>query len=78
MTVEKLKSAGRREHVCLRVKREIVIPAGTMLRQAAEERGGRAYVEAVVGLEKDFTANFVVQMHDDAIGSEFFEKVIAQ
>lgn len=40
--------------------RDIVIPAGTVLDRAADERGGWASVECVVGLGKDACGYLVV------------------
>lgn len=37
---------------------DVVIPAGTVLSQAADQRGGKASVEAVVGMGKDSCAWF--------------------
>lgn len=72
-------SKGPKKHnpVCYQVQRDIVIPAGTILRQAATERGGSGYVECPVGHGRDFTSNFVVQVHPDAEASGDFKKVIA-
>ena len=38
--------------------KNIIIPAGTVLSRACEERGGASNVEAVIGMGKDSTANF--------------------
>lgn len=37
---------------------DVVIPAGTVLDRAPNERGGDARVEAVIGIGKDATAYF--------------------
>lgn len=72
-------SKGPKKHnpECYQLQRDIVIPAGTILRQAADQRGGRGYVECVVGHGRDFASNFVVQVHPDAEASGDFKKVIA-
>lgn len=67
----------RRDPTCYRVERDIVIPAGTILRQAAEQRGGAGYVECVVGHGRDFSSYLVVQVHADAEASGVFRRVIA-
>lgn len=71
------KGAPRRDATCYRVEHSIFIPAGTILRQAAEERGGAGHVECPVGHGKDFTSYLVVQVHPDAEASGYFKKVIA-
>jgi hypothetical protein len=48
---------------------DIVIPKGTILKNAANERGGSSYVEGVIGLGPDFSGWFVVQFCNDAIAS---------
>lgn len=55
--------------------KDIIIPAGTVLARAANERGGSGYVEAVVGHGRDFASRLVVQVHADAIASGEFEEV---
>jgi hypothetical protein len=78
VTAAKIKSGQpKRDPVCYRVERDIVIPAGTILRRAADQRGGSGYVECPVGHGPDFTSNFVVQVHPDAVASGDFRKVIA-
>lgn len=76
--IEKPLSKGpkKRNPECYQLQRDIVIPAGTILRQAADQRGGSAYVECPIGHGKDFTSNFVVQVHADAEASGDFKKVI--
>lgn len=71
-------SKGPKKHdpVCYQLRHDIVIPAGTILRRAANERGGAGYVECQVGHGKDFTSNLVVQVHIDAEASGDFKKVI--
>jgi hypothetical protein len=58
-----------------RTTKDIIIPAGTELVRAADQRGGRGYVEAVVGHGRDFTSTWVVQAHPDALASGEFEEV---
>ena len=41
---------------------DIVIPAGTILSQAAKEHGGRAAIEVAVGLGKDSHAWLIVPL----------------
>lgn len=53
--------------------RDIVIPAGTVLRRASDQRGGKGYCEAVVGHGRDFTSTLLVQVHPDALASGDFE-----
>jgi hypothetical protein len=60
-----------------RLLRDIVIPAGTVLDRAANERGGTRYVECVVPHGKDFTSVLVVQVHPDAIASGDFQDATA-
>lgn len=67
----------RRDAACYQTTQDIVIPAGTILRQAAKERGGSGFVECVIGFGKDFTGDLVVQMHPDAEASGYFRKVVA-
>lgn len=71
------KGPKKRDPVCYQLQRDIVIPAGTILRRAANERGGSGFVETPIGHGKDFTSNFVVQVHADAEASGDFKKVIA-
>lgn len=71
------KGPKKRNPECYQLQRDIMIPAGTILRQAADQRGGRGYVECVVGHGRDFASNFVVQLHPDAEASGDFKKVIA-
>ena len=51
-----------------RLLQDVVIPAGTKFSRAPYERGGRANIEAVVGLGKDCTAylNLPVAAVEDA------------
>ncbi len=63
--------------LCYQTQADIVIPAGTILRQAANERGGRGFVEAPIGFGKDFAGNLVVQVCPDAVASGAFKAVIA-
>lgn len=75
---QKIRSrAPKRESRCYQTQRDIVIPAGTILREAANERGGKAFVEAAIGFGPDFTGDLVVQVHADAEASGFFKQVIA-
>lgn len=60
---------------CYRTTRDILIPAGTVLRQAAAQRGGRGYVECGVGHNPDFMSHLVVQVHADAEATGVFRKV---
>lgn len=71
------KMPPKRTRECYQTVYDILIPAGTILREAATERGGKACVEAAVGFGKDFTGNLVVQVHHDAIESGAFRAVIA-
>lgn len=71
------KGVPKRDPVSYRVEQDIVIPAGTILRQAADQRGGTEHVECAVGHGKDFTSFLVVQIHPDAEASGVFKKVIA-
>lgn len=77
MTDKPAKSFKKLDPTCYQTQRDIVIPAGTILRQAADQRGGRGYVEAIVGHGADFTGYHVVQLHPDAEASGIFKKVIA-
>lgn len=72
-------SKGPKKHspVSYQLQRDIVIPAGTILRQAADQRGGVGYVECPIGHGRDFSSNFVVQVHADAEASGDFKKVTA-
>lgn len=60
----------RREATCLLVQRDIVIPAGTLLRQADAKRGGAGSFETPVGLGGDIVGYFVV---DDRPGLDMGE-----
>lgn len=74
----KIKGLGpKRNPACLQTTQDITIPAGSILRQAANERGGNGFVEIPVGFGKDFTGYLVVQLHTDADTSGFFKRVIA-
>lgn len=75
--VKASKGPKKRDPVCYQLQRDIVIPAGTILRQAAAGRGGSGSVECPVGHGKDFTSNLVVQVCLDAEMSTDFKKVIA-
>lgn len=77
MTEKAPKSFKKPDRTCYQTQHDIVIPAGTILRQAADQRGGVGYVEAVVGHGADFTSHLVVQVHADAETSGFFKRVIA-
>lgn len=70
------KGPVKRDPACLRLEREITLPKGIIFRQAAKERGGKGYVECPIGHGKDFTSYLVVQLHDDAVASGDFKKVI--
>lgn len=57
----------KREAPCLLVQREIVIPVGTLLRQADAKRGGRGSFECPIGLlDGELDAFFVI---DDRAGA---------
>jgi hypothetical protein len=71
------KGAPKQNPVCYQVLQDIVIPAGTIMRRAANERGGSGYVECMVGHGINCASNLVVQIHADAESSGFFKKVIA-
>lgn len=58
-----------------RTTRDIVIPAGTILMTAANERGGNQNREAFMEMGKDFTGVFLVQAHPDALASGFIEEI---
>lgn len=77
MTDKPAKGPKKRDRTCYLTQRDIVIPAGTMLREAAQQRGGAGYVEAVIGHGANFTSVHVVQVHPDAEASGFFKRVIA-
>lgn len=70
------KGPAKRSPVSLRLERDIVIPKGTILRQAATQRGGIGYVETPIGHGKDFTSFLVVQDHLDATLSGDFTRVM--
>ena len=71
------KGAAAIDPRCYQTQVDIVIPAGTILRQAANERGGKGVVEAPIGFGKDFAGNLVVQISPDAVASGVFKQVIA-
>lgn len=77
MTEKTPKTFKKHDRTCYQTQRDIVIPAGTMLRQAAEQRGGVGYVECAVGHGPDFISSLVVQLHPDAEASGVFKRVIA-
>jgi hypothetical protein len=56
----------------MRTTRDIIIPAGTILRPSPNQRKG--YVEAIIGFGDDFTGYLVVQPHADAFASGYFDK----
>ena len=56
-----------------KLKKPIHISKGKILEQAAEQRGGLGFVELPVAIGKDFTAMLVVQIHEDALASGYFE-----
>lgn len=58
-----------------RTTRDIVIPAGTILMTAANERGGNQNREAFVEMGPDFTGIFLVQAHPDTLASGFVEEI---
>lgn len=62
---------------CYINQNDIVIPAGTIFRQAADQRGGKGFVEAIVGHGPDFASCHVVQVHPDAVASGAFREVEA-
>lgn len=70
---------GPKKHspVCYQLTRDIVIPAGTMLRHASDKRGGVKYVECPIGHGKDFTSHLVVELCLAADESGDFKKVIS-
>lgn len=55
------------------LKRDLVIPAGTLLTQAANERGGHTHLECSIAHGPNFTSFLVVQLHPDAVASGDFE-----
>lgn len=65
----------RKQDTSYRLLQSITIPAGIILSRAADQRGGKSHVESTVGFGKGFTGDFVVQVHEDAIASGFFEEV---
>lgn len=71
------KGPKKRNPVSYQLQRDIVIPKGTILRHAADQRGGVGYVECLIGHGKDFTSALVVQVHPDAEASGDFRKVAA-
>jgi hypothetical protein len=73
----KSKGPKKRNPECYQTLRDIVIPAGTILRQAANERGGAGFLEVPIGHGKNFTSNLVVQKCLDAETCGDFKKVIA-
>jgi hypothetical protein len=65
----------RRDEMSYRVERDIVIPAGTILRHRA---GSQGTFEAAVGFGPEFAGNFVVERNDLAAeASGYFKKVVA-
>lgn len=79
MTEAKIKKglSPKRSREGYQLLQDITIPAGTILREAATDRGGKEYVEAPVGFGKDFTGDLVVQVHADALASGYFKRVVA-
>lgn len=71
------KGPKKRDPTSYQLQRDIVIPAGTILRQASTERGGPGYVECAVGHGAHFTSYLIAQLHPDAEASGDFKKVIA-
>lgn len=69
--------APKTDPICYQTTRDIILPAGTILRQAADERGGKGHVETPIGFGDFFTGHLVVQIHPDAVASGIFKKVIA-
>lgn len=67
----------KREAPCFLVEREIVIPAGTLLRQADAKRGGAGHMECVVGLGESLVGYFVVEDRPGAILPATFKRVIS-
>lgn len=67
----------KRNPASLQTTQDITIPAGSILRMAAKERGGSGYVEIPIGFGKDFTGFLVVQLHPDADASGYFKRVVA-
>lgn len=59
-----------------RTTRDIVIPAGTVLSRAADQRGGARYTECFVAHGKHFASSLVVQVHSDALASGDFEELL--
>lgn len=59
----------------LRTTEDIIIPAGTILGTACNERGGNNYLEAPVAIGVDFTAWLVMQRHDDLFASGKVEEI---
>jgi len=63
----------RRLYTHYMLTQDVVIPKGTILRVAPSELGGPSHVCAPVTLGKDFSGDFVVQVHKDAMDSGFFQ-----
>lgn len=63
----------KRNRVCYQTLQDIVIPAGTILREFTKP----GHVELPIALGKDFTGDFVVQVHADAVASGYFKPVVA-
>jgi len=55
----------------MKTTRDIIIPAGTILHPSPNQRNG--YVEAIIGFGPDFTGYLIVQPHEDAWASGWFE-----
>lgn len=56
---------------------DITIPAGTIFREAVENRGGSDAVEAPFGFNMDCRGYFVVQVGQATIDTGYFKRVVA-
>lgn len=57
---------------CYVTVRDIVVPAGTVMRQAAKERGGKGFVECGVGHGQGCMSYIVIEMNAKAEESGLF------
>lgn len=67
----------QRNATSFRVERDIVIPAGTLLRQADPKRGGVGSFATPVGLGSDLVGYFVVEDRPGGDMGDMLKRVIS-
>jgi hypothetical protein len=70
------KGPASRDNICYIIARDIIVPAGTVMRQADQARGGKGFVECGVGHGQGCMSYIVIEMNSKAEESGLFIKKI--